>query len=334
MIRRAARLLVLLSLCCAPAALAGKYDQDVPGSKDIPGLPRYEGSVILGYKLDQYDEAALPLGKWVNASAGWEKSEKVEGRRTRILYLAPPDRSSLEVMRNYKTALQKLGYQTRFECSDEAECGRSVGNAYFNSAARNRLGGKQVVEYAFSLAVEDPRLLTARLDKDGAISDVFVFAARQDNAADSAAGRRVAVFVQEVLSGSMENKMVLVDAGEMGKSLDERGRVALYGVLFDFDRSEVKPESRPQLEEMAKLLKAKPGLKVYIVGHTDNQGGLDYNLKLSHRRAEAVAAALAKDFGVASGRMSAKGLANLAPVASNASEEGRAKNRRVELVEQ
>jgi outer membrane protein OmpA-like peptidoglycan-associated protein len=81
-------------------------------------------------------------------------------------------------------------------------------------------------------------------------------------------------------------------------------------------------------------MKAHPGLKVYIVGHTDNQGALDYNVGLSQRRAEAVARALAGQYGIPAARMSARGLGPLAPVTSNATEEGRAKNRRVELVQQ
>ncbi len=327
-------LVLVLTLACAASALAAPLDKDAPGSKDIPGIPRYEGSVIFGYKLDKFDEAEMPLGKWVNSQSGYEKSLKLEGRRTRILYLAPPDRSSLEVIRNYVNALQKLGYQTLYECSGFEQCGQYAQNLYFNTATRNKIMGSQPLEYAYSMSVEDPRIHVAKLDQGGRQSHVFLFAARQENASQAEAGKRVAVFVEEVLSGEMEDRMVTLKADDLGKSLGEQGRVAIYGILFDFDKAEIKPESRPQLEEMAKLMKARSGLKVFIVGHTDNQGKLEYNAALSQRRAEAVAAALARDFGVASSRMTAKGLANFAPVASNATEEGRARNRRVEMVEQ
>lgn len=333
MLRRLALALLFL-LLLAPAALAENFDQDAPASQDIPGLPRYEGSVILGYKLDRYDEAVLPLAKWDNKTKTWEKSVKVEGRRTRILYLVPPDRSSLEVMRNYKIALQKLGYEPLFDCSGEEECGKGVGNAYFEASARNKITGRQVLEYAFSMEVQDPRVLTARRNTPGGQSHVFILAAQQNNAADAKAGRRVAVFVEEVLAGQMQERMVLVQAEDMARSIGDTGKVALYGVHFAYDKAEIMAESRPQLEEMAKLLKANPKLKVYLVGHTDNQGRLDYNLGLSQRRAEAVVQLLVRDFGVPAERMIPKGLASLAPVASNATEDGRAKNRRVELVEQ
>ena len=85
---------------------------------------------------------------------------------------------------------------------------------------------------------------------------------------------------------------------------------------------------------MAALLKDKPDLKVYIAGHTDNTGSLTHNQTLSQQRAEAVVKALASRHGVAAGRMAAKGLASYAPVASNGSEAGRSRNRRVELVAQ
>jgi outer membrane protein OmpA-like peptidoglycan-associated protein len=333
MIRRAALLLVLLSLC-APAALAGKYDQDVPGSKDIPGLPRDEGSVILGYKLDQYDEAALPLGKWVNASASWETFEKVEGRRTRILYLAPPDQTSADVMNHYKAALQRLNYTPLFDCSGEAECGAGVGNAYFDPAQRNKITGRQVPESAFSTEVGEPRVLTARLNTPGGQSQVFILAARQNNIADAKAGRRVAVFVEEVRSGQTQERLTLVPAEDMLRSIRGQGKAVLYGVHFSFDTAEIMSESRPQLEEMAKLLKAEPKLKVFVVVHTDNQGRADDNVRLAQRRAEALARLLAQDFGVPAERMVPEGLGSLSPVASNSTEAGRAKNRRVELVEQ
>ncbi|MDB5848590.1 MAG: outer membrane protein precursor, partial [Rhodoferax sp.] len=105
-------------------------------------------------------------------------------------------------------------------------------------------------------------------------------------------------------------------------------------IYFDTGKSEVKAESRPQLEEMAKLLQSQPALKVYVVGHTDNQGTLDANLTLSQQRAQVVGAALASGYKIDARRIATKGVASLAPVASNAADPGRARNRRVELVVQ
>ena len=94
--------------------------------------------------------------------------------------------------------------------------------------------------------------------------------------------------------GAIENKMV--DAAAMAKGLGETGHIALYGIYFDTDKAVIKPESRPTLEQIAKLLRGQPQLNVFIVGHTDSQGAYDYNLDLSRRRAEAIAAELVKSY--------------------------------------
>ena len=80
------------------------------------------------------------------------------------------------------------------------------------------------------------------------------------------------------------------------------------------------------------MLKQRPELKLHVVGHTDNVGGVDANMGLSKRRAESVVAALASNYGVNRARLTGNGVASLAPVKTNTTEEGRAKNRRVELV--
>lgn len=130
----------------------------------------------------------------------------------------------------------------------------------------------------------------------------------------------------------MVQHMVVVSADEMSQTIASKGRVALYGILFDFNKADLKAESRPALGEIAKLMQQDPNLKLHVVGHTDNVGGYDFNLSLSKRRAEAVVAALAREYGIAGHRLTPNGVAYLAPVAANTSEEGRAKNRRVELV--
>jgi len=123
-----------------------------------------------------------------------------------------------------------------------------------------------------------------------------------------------------------------VDAAAMAKGLGEVGHIALYGIYFDTDKAVIKPESRPTLEQIAKLLTGQPQLNVFIVGHTDNQGTHEYNLDLSKRRAEAIAAELVKTYRIAQPRLRTAGVGFLAPVGPNATEGGRALNRRVELV--
>lgn len=129
---------------------------------------------------------------------------------------------------------------------------------------------------------------------------------------------------------TMENKMV--DAAAMAKGRGSEGHIALYGIYFDTDKATLKPESKPTLDEMAKLLRGEPKLNVVIVGHTDSLGSYEHNMTLSQKRAAAVAAALASDYGITGARLRTAGVGYLAPVGSNATEAGRALNRRVELV--
>jgi OmpA-OmpF porin, OOP family len=126
---------------------------------------------------------------------------------------------------------------------------------------------------------------------------------------------------------------VTVKAEDMAQQIASSGGVALYGIYFDFNKAEIKPESTPTIEQIAKLLKGNPDLKLLVVGHTDNVGGFSSNMELSQRRAAAVVNELVTKYQVAKSRLTPVGVSFASPVASNKTEEGRAKNRRVQLVE-
>ena len=125
---------------------------------------------------------------------------------------------------------------------------------------------------------------------------------------------------------------IIVDASSMFNDINAQGRVALYGIYFDFNKSEVKPESDPTLKEIAKLLSENPSLNLFVVGHTDNVGDFKYNMKLSEERADAVVKILVSKYKVNNNKLTPAGVGPLAPVTSNDTEEGRAENRRVELI--
>jgi OmpA-OmpF porin, OOP family len=130
------------------------------------------------------------------------------------------------------------------------------------------------------------------------------------------------------------NQEIVADASSLVNSLKETGKVAVYGIYFDTDKSTLKPESAPSLEQIAKMLKENSNIKVYVVGHTDNAGTFDHNVKLSKERADSVIKELTTKYSVAAIRLQAFGSGPTAPVASNSTEDGKAKNRRVELVQQ
>lgn len=127
---------------------------------------------------------------------------------------------------------------------------------------------------------------------------------------------------------------VVADVKSLMSDIQATGHASVYGIYFDFDKADIKPESEPAIKEIVKLLQENKGLKLYVVGHTDNVGTIDYNMKLSKARADAVTKELVTKYKISSDRLKAYGVGSLAPVASNKTDEGRAKNRRVELVEQ
>jgi len=127
---------------------------------------------------------------------------------------------------------------------------------------------------------------------------------------------------------------VVANAEALSGSIKETGRVAVYGIYFDSGKADLKPASDPALAEIVKMLKADASLKVYVVGHTDTAGQFANNVKLSQDRAASVVNALVSKHGIAAARLTPFGAGPTSPVASNKTDEGKAKNRRVELVGQ
>ena len=146
-------------------------------------------------------------------------------------------------------------------------------------------------------------------------------------------GNGLAYYVTIVERQGMKQD-VTANADALGSGLAATGHVEVPGIFFDFNKAEIKPESRPALEQVAKLLKGTPSLKVWVVGHTDWVGSAETNTALSNARAAAVVRALTTQFGIDPTRLAPQGVGPYAPVATNSTDEGRAKNRRVELVAQ
>jgi OmpA-OmpF porin, OOP family len=335
----ALRPLLLLTLFVPAAAFA---QSDAPGTRDHPMIKRYEGSWILGYQQREHTEFAIPTGPlkvdFSNQAQPYslERSARVEGRYTRVLYVVPVKRSTLEVMRNYVEDLEAKGFKRLFACSG-AECGPDGGNRLITHwlyplASEQKLKNKgQMSEFALNFP-EDTRYAAYWLERpEGSVYVALAIAENKFNQWPETFDK-VMVLMDVVEVGRMERRMVDPKADEMKQGLDRDGRVALYGIQFDFNKTEIKPESAGTLGEIGKLLKANPALKLYVVGHTDSVGAVAYNKDLSEKRAAAVVQYLVRQQGIAADRLVPAGVGPLAPVATNATEEGRAKNRRVELV--
>jgi outer membrane protein OmpA-like peptidoglycan-associated protein len=140
-------------------------------------------------------------------------------------------------------------------------------------------------------------------------------------------------WVRTVREEAMKQDVTDISAAEIKKGIDEEGRIAFYGIYFDTDKAILKPESGNALAEIAKYLKENAAVNVFIVGHTDNTGDFNHNNSLSKARAEAVVNELVSKYQVEKTRLTAQGVGPLSPVAANKTEEGKAKNRRVEMVQ-
>ena len=312
--------------------------QDMPGARDNPLLKRFAGSTIVGYDYKRFDEYKVPTGTFQSYDTTvkkpiWASSLPVEGAVTRLWYEAAGDASATELVRNYKNEVVSAGGSVLYDSGTDANFkSRSCLLCGFGQNPPNTTRSIYIFTAAETLPARIASFKISRADGDLYIVVTAVEWAGADRTYKAVKGAYIAV--DTIQAGAMTQNMVSVSASDMSKAITATGRVALYGILFDTGRAEVKTESKPALDEIAKLMKAEPGLRLRVVGHTDNQGSLDSNIALSKRRAESVNAALASQYGVAPSRLAAYGVADLAPVASNVDEAGRAKNRRVELVPQ
>jgi OOP family OmpA-OmpF porin len=338
----------LVAVAAPDPAYVKVAETDAPKSSDSPLTGRYEGAHVLGQTVKAFDELTLPAGpaegETYDNKKKFTKTVTTEGKVTRTAYVAPLGRSSLEVFRNYKDALTAKGFAPVFECVKEA-CGPSfvVLKYRWDRKETHVVGAgyddirRHLIDAVFD-EVNDVRYTLMK--KTDAAGDTFVAVYAGVHVGGSFGSfsevlrGRTGVLVEIVEPKGMETKMVVLKAEAISGDIETQGRAVFYGIHFDFDKADIKPESEPQLVEMARVLKADPKLKVLIVGHTDNQGKLDYNTGLSQRRAEAVVKALSTKHGVDAKRMTARGVASLAPLATNRNDDGRAKNRRVEMVEQ
>ena len=323
-------LFLFLVLPTASSVFAQAKVSEVPGVHDPVLVSRFAGSVLQNAADEKYASIRVPAGpgRVENAGLTFANATPVEGHVSTFFYVAPRERSALEVFRNYQSALKGAGFAMLFTCELSA-CDAARIREPFSAellAPRKWAAGRIDPTSSFD---RDVRFLSAKMSRDGKEAYVILYVAEPNSIWQAPVA---AVVIAEPTP--METGNVVVNTGQLKKGLAENGKIALYGIYFDTGRAELKPDSKPQLDEMARLLTSDKSLKVYIVGHTDNQGTMEGNVTLSQRRADAIVAALVSEYKVDAGRLRSRGIASLAPVATNRTEAGRAKNRRVELVEQ
>ncbi len=243
-----------------------------------PLIKPFEGSVIEGQEVKEFDEQQLVIGKV--QEDGSVITVKLEGKVTRIDYRDPDNRSSLERMRNYEEAFKKAGFEIKFSCSKE-ECGPEI----------------QIETIGY---YPPDRYLTAFLKRKEGNVWIGVFVAE---------GPWTKIRVVE--EKPMETGMVKITADLLKTNILKDGHMAVYGIYFDTGKSEIKPESAETIKEIATLLQKNPSLQIYVVGHTDNVGKLKDNMELSQKRAEAVVNELTTKYKIPSTNLQAEGVGPL-----------------------
>jgi outer membrane protein OmpA-like peptidoglycan-associated protein len=264
----------------------------------------YQGSVLREESIDAFNEYARIVGFGTEPT-----TQPLEGRLLRQKYKNPNGRSTLEIARNYDQALKDLGFTIDFTCAKRVECGNPAKAPSWQSINGINLGN-----------AGDIRYLTGHFSRNG--QNIYVAVAVNPQIH----------YIHTLEAQAMQAGMV--SATTLADSLDRDGRVDLQGVYFDTGRAVLRSESHAAIAEIALLMNARPAIRLAVVGHTDNTGQFAANIRLSEARASAVRDALVTRYGIGASRLAALGKGSAEPIASNDTPEGRAQNRRVELVRQ
>lgn len=326
-------LFLLLSLGIIGTPIGGLSQVDTEGSVDHPLLTRYPGSYIRSYEAVKYREYSFATGP-VTAYRHIEKKETLGGQLTRLTYFidkSVEEVSVSEVFQDYLLALKKGGLEVLAQ------------GVFPQRNVKKQVGGFSWIGVALGAngfpGTSSGKLMFKGTSTRGGSFAIMAKANRAEGAAYLAlygkrySQRQVICQVDIIEVKHAETGLVSADADYLSREIDVYGKVALYGIYFDFNKAIVKESSTPALDEIAKLCKQRPNLNLYVVGHTDLKGELAYNLRLSENRALAVVEKLVSEYGISRNRLEAKGVGPLVPVLTNQSEEGRSQNRRVELVE-
>lgn len=329
----------------AIALLAGVpqlFAKDVQGSKDHPDFKRLTGSEIIWYKSSKFDELNIALARiefdYDKQEFKKTKRDKAEGQLTTFYYKLPADSTTLEAVRQYETELKPAGYETLFTAENDKlddGYGRFVEQIFPTAKKTDQL------QYLHDFNKEEQRYAILK-GKGKAGNDIYVsiYAFVLNDVSTGfdklVEGHKlekgnVVARIDILETKAMDARMEVVKSEEITSAIDTAGRIAIYGVYFDTDKADIKPESADSIAEIAKAITGGKGTYL-IVGHTDNQGDLSYNQTLSLKRATAVTAALTSEYKIPAGRVIPVGVGMAAPLAPNTEEAGRAKNRRVEIV--
>ncbi len=310
--------------------------KELADTGDYKSLPRIKNSVLIGKSSFDFD-----AGEFIESAKkkNWS-TLSVSGKRTQLVYFAPPNHSPVGAVNNYRSVFEDLGeFEEIFYCHKDG-CPEKIGQKFIYPEYKQVKLSHQKAFHLYNVAsyYDTQAYLSAKVKN---AQGEFIVSAYSTlpipNIATSKAFMDLReplpiVHVEIVQVADFSADLEVVEASEINRDIDEKGHISLYGLYFDSGSAVLKAESKESLVEITKALNNAPDLSVFVVGHTDSDGTFENNNTLSKNRAQAVVNALTGQHGIASGRLQAVGVGQVAPVASNDTEAGKALNRRVELV--
>jgi len=297
--------------------LQAQHNKDVSGSKDFPLVSRFDGSIIQWYQHKNFDRYFL-LSLKDNKLDRYE----IDGEITRIQYASQKDRTVFEIFKSYESALKNHGFKILLEL-DKTNCGVNLSEQLYIGEFNglNALNDKKSLKPDYREG--EFAYLAAKKKIDG--KDIYIVAYITNN-------DYPLITFDAIEVKPLENALVSVN--DLETNINDDGRMSIHHIFFDTGKSIIKPESKEVLNIIAEYLKTHLDNKYFIVGHTDNVGDFNANMVLSLARAKAVVGYLVANYGINSEQLKACGDGPTAPLTSNATDKGREKNRRVEIVAQ
>jgi len=315
---------------------------DVDGAIEHSVVKKYNNSCIIGYKESKFDAVRLPTATQI---AGKEtESITVEGKVIDMLFgIENTSRATvLEVQRNYEQALINSGMKVLFSCRNKNECFKyGNGNFFHNYPSLGDVDHLSTFEnqklkyFRFALSGHhkntdaDEAYFIAQGQKLNTKYTIALLI-RYNRSSWKGLTDNIFVFAKIIEEEVMDDNQVTFES--IDEKIKNEGKEVFDNIHFDFGSDNLTQDSYVIIEQISIYLNGNPNQKYFIVGHTDNVGSLASNLTLSQSRATAVVDALIQKYQVNPSQISAHGLAQLSPRAANTTEEGRALNRRVEVV--
>ncbi|MFA6316855.1 MAG: OmpA family protein [Elusimicrobiota bacterium] len=318
---------LLVALFLMTPSAEAQRTADIPNGQDHPAISRFKGSVLEYHNEAKWGQYKLPVGP--KGDFDFDKPTVFEGRVVRTQYSAPLADTPEFILRNYQAAFKKAGFAILASKANEQlgfqDRVHTWQNKYYDTGGfYNGIGNEK-----FGFGLELPVWKTSR-----------AFIAARGNVGGKELVAAVYIVPKDAYTTITQDVIELesADTGNVtvesiSKDISAKGFVAIYGIHFDTGKSDIKSGSEAALKSIAEYVNAAQGKAFFVVGHTDDVGDLEANMSLAKARAAAIVEALTKEHAVAAGRLLPHGVGPLSPASTNASEDGRALNRRVELVE-